>query len=546
MNLQRSRFHLTFVLAPLLAASLHAADGFPLGVAAGDVTDTSAILWTRADDPGDVTVQVSDDPRFDSLVFNAVAAVGADADQTVRFEATGLRPATRYYYRFTLAVPAQDSPAGEPPPSQTGTFSTAPPPAAATPLRFVFSGDSNFQVAPFVILSHAARESADLFIWYGDTIYADVPAAGQGVATTLDDYRAKYRQLRGDPHVREILSEMAVLVGWDDHEVGNDYAGLDPSLSRSQRDAAYQAFFEHMPIRRDATDPTRTYRRLRYGRNVEVFVLDTRQYRDIDAGAACNNNPDPEGLLLGPLGIDRACVEALRQPRELLGAEQFDWLTSGLAESTATIKFVVNSVPLSNFAILPYDRWDGYDAQRKALLEFIDAAGVEGVVFLTTDLHSNFYNPDVMRHFRLYRPDYALRSGVQVAELVVGPIGTSTFSQTLRGIADRLLGGPESPAAQLVGAGGEALALGKLNQRNGFLFAETDRYAYLVVDVSAAGEVDFTYRGVTPESAQQSDAEIETLYEARLAPAPPLPCCLPLFVLSTCAVFLRRTSSPRS
>lgn len=514
------------VIIPLLAEPLRAADGFSLGVAAGDVTESSAILWTRVDEPSDVQAEVATDAGFREVVQTASQTASADADLTLRFEISGLQAATRYYYRFRIAGELQAAV------SATGTFMTAPAPSAAAPLRFVFSGDSNFQVAPFVLLSHAAREGASLFVWYGDTIYADVAAGGLGVASTLDEYRAKYRQLRGDAHVREILAAMPVLVGWDDHEVRNDYAGLDPALPRAQRDSAYQAFFEHMPMRRDAEEPNRTYRRLRYGKHVEFFVLDTRQYREKDAGEVCGNNPDPEGLLLGPLAADRPCLEVLRRPRELLGAEQFGWLTRGLAESTATIKFVVNSVPISNFAIYPYDRWDGYDAQRRALLEFIDANQVEGVVFLTTDLHSNFYNPDVTRHFRLYRPDYLLPNGIPAAELVVGPIGTSTFSQTLRGIAQRLLGGAESPIAEVAGAGGEAVALSKLTQRNGFLFAETDRYAYLVVDISAAGEVDFKFRGVAPDEAQQSDAAIETLYEVRLAPAPPLPCCLPLFVLT--------------
>ena len=209
--------------------------------------------------------------------------------------------------------------------STVGRFRTPPADDVAAALRIVFSGDSNFKYAPMSVMSSAARENADLFIWFGDTIYADVPAGGLGVAVTLDDYRAKYRQMRGDANVQALAAAAAVLVGWDDHEVTNDYSGTDPNLTPAQRDGAYRAYFEYMPIRPQALDGDgfRTYRRVRYGALAEFFLLDGRQYRDVSAEAQCGGNPDPDGFALGLLTRDSACRATLRGPRTMLGEAQW-------------------------------------------------------------------------------------------------------------------------------------------------------------------------------------------------------------------------------
>jgi alkaline phosphatase D len=269
--------------------------GFSAGLAAGDVSSTGAVLWTRSDAPGRVRLQVSSRPEFDSIDVQVESDAGVVADNTVRIEVSGLSPRTTYFYRFARI---DDSALV----SRTGRFRTAPADDASATLRFVFSGDTNFAYAPFGVVATMAREDADAFIWFGDTIYADVPAGGLAVARTLDDYRAKYRQIRSDPSIREALAATALITGGDDHEVTNDYAGADPALSEQQKLDAYRAFLEYMPVRSpDPADPYRTYRRIRYGANVEFFVLDARQYRDPSAAAACGDNPDPLGFVLGGL-----------------------------------------------------------------------------------------------------------------------------------------------------------------------------------------------------------------------------------------------------
>lgn len=553
--MRRTRSPFLLVASAALAA-VSWADGFSLGVSAGDVSDTSVLLWTRADQAGDIRVEVAldmGDGPFSDVLSVATAAANSENDLTIKIEVAGLSSATNHVYRFVRA----DDPAKI---SSIGRFRTAPPPDQPAGLRFIFSGDTNFLHAPYGVMSHAAREDADLFIWYGDIIYADVPAGGLGVAQTLDEYRAKYAQALSDPHVQNLLARMALMVGWDDHEVVNDYAGSDPDLPVEQRDAAYRAFFDYLPIRdqKAPDDPFRTYRSFRYGSNIEFFVLDGRQYRDVPAGDACNHSIDPTGFLLGPLTHDADCREVLSQPRTMLGDAQRAWLKNGLLNSTAAVKFIVNAVPLSFIGVLPYDRWDGYDAERRALLEFIDANEIRNVVLLTTDIHANGYNPDVTTVFRANRQDYALKNGIPIAEIIAGPLGNETSRETIVGIGggfvERSAGDSAAPANPIVAGLLDLAERGfadRLRTANQMAFLETNRVSYALIDVSAEGAVNVTYRGVPPENANDPTAAIDTLFNASLTPEPssptPLPCGLPVLVALPCLCIIANTlTRPRA
>jgi hypothetical protein len=278
-------------------------------------------------------------------------------------------------------------------------------------------------------------------------------------------------------------------------------------------------------------DPFRTYRRFGWGSQVEFFLLDGRQYREPSAEATCGSNPDPLGTLAGPLLADPVCTQALSQERSLLGQEQFDWLTTGLAESTAAVKVVVNDVPFSYVGVLPYDRWDGYDAERRALLEFINAQEIGGVLFLTTDFHSSWYNPDVTGYFRDRRPDYELPNDVPVAEAIVGPIGVATLHESVLRLVADALGRPTGPLLRSLLTGLERCVTRRLQCAGGFTLAETNRISYVVVDVSPSGEVEINYRGVSPDDAQDPDTAVETFYTTSDEASPSLPCCLPVLLL---------------
>ncbi len=511
------------VIATLLsfAPASAIAAGFSLGVSAGDVTARSVVLWTRADAPGPVIAEVATDADFDEILVSISAVADVANDQTVRLFVGDLPAETSLFYRFRGPIPDCKS--------RVGRFRTAPPETARRAVRFAYSGDSDFRFAPFGVLGHAAREDLDFFVWFGDTIYGDVPAGGLGRATTLADYRAKYRQMRSDPFLQELAASTAFYVGWDDHEVYNDYGGLDADLPADQQAAAYQAFFEYMPIGVNPDEATRTYRRFQYGSTLELFLLDGRQYRD--PAAACSGF-DPYGALLGPFGADADCVDLLNSPRSMLGARQFDWLIDGLRTSATDYRFVVNSVTMSYLGLLPFDHWDGYEFERRRLLEAIDRDRIENVIVLATDIHASAYNPDVTVPFRYPRGDYRLRNGVRVQELVAGPIGTTSFREAIIGGGAGLLGAPRADIEALFDTL-EPLLLERLRQISNYQHFEPDRFSYVRIEIDTSGAATATSLGLPAARSATDTGELEHIFAADLSagPAPGFPCGLPLGLL---------------
>ena len=308
--------------------------GFSLGVASGDLTSTSAMLWTRADGSGTVRAAIATDPGFDRVVARIDAEATPARDLTVQVAASGLKPGTRYFFRFE----------GRGGVSDTGTFRTAPPDETTERLTFVFSGDSDgtrIDGRPahneFEVLERAREENADFFLYFGDTIYAD---AGKP-ATTLDQYRAKYRENRSYRALRDLLASTPVFVTWDDHEVVNDFDGqtVEPARTRAGR----QAFGEYFPLT-NLEDGMRLYRSFRWGDTAEFFLLDGRQYRSGDVSEICGGDIIPT---LGAPGVEQAglralaglpertdgrCLAALQDPsRTMLGAQQLAWLERAYA-----------------------------------------------------------------------------------------------------------------------------------------------------------------------------------------------------------------------
>ncbi len=509
------------------------ASEFDLGVGAFEVGQNRAILWTHAVpvDPAankvDVRLYVATDPDFTQIVRMQAASAKATEDFTVRVLVPGLRPSTQYYYRFSAFADSSSSVS-----SPVGTFRTAPRDDDAAPVRFVVSGDSNLgYTAPrgldFHVLSAAAQDDPDFFVYYGDTIYADSGVLPGGAsAFTLDEYREVHRLTRADPHLQALLATTGTFTGWDDHEVRNDYAGetVDPV----QFENGAQAFFEYLPVRKASHGaPYRVDRSVRWGRNVELFFLDGRQFRS--AEQFCNPDPIPDGPqtpqtlfspfvedealaiqadpVIGPIAAalvltpsDPDCVAGLLADpsRTVLGAQQLSDLKQALLASTATFKIIVNNTPLSHLFVTPYDRWDGYLAEQQELLDFIGAnLDPSRVLVLTTDFHTNL---------AIRRPE--------LTELIVGPIGQTTFATSAAGI----LAGAGLPPAFVPallnlfdgvvarGNGGPASVLGSFH----------DAFSYAVVDVfedAGVPKLHVTVRGNPDYAAGANDpADVVDLF----------------------------------
>ncbi len=466
---------------------------FRHGFAAGDVTPTSVVLWTHRPPPLEVTAQVSSDPQFRSLVFSAEATPSAERGGFLKFVATGLRPATRYYYRFHVAGSVSSEP---------GTFVTAPAPESRVDVRLAFSGDidsTNWAKGSpysFGLLETLATEPLDLFLLIGDTIYAD-SGLGSSPVRTLAEYRAKHLEARTLPALQRLVRRTPLIVIWDDHEVQNDFdrETVDPARFA----AGHQAFVEAWPI---AEQPEgRLYRSLRYGREVEIFVLDLRSYRtrQVNKTPACMNPPGSRRADLAPTlpqslrsvfamitstlaqPAPAACLRALADPdRTILGTAQKAWLKDRLQRSDATWKVIVSEVPMQEFFAFPYDRWEGYAAERAELLRFILTAGIRNVVWFSADMHAVLVNDVRLSTFPAPEP-----TGMK--EVVAGPIATAPFGRELD-----LFFGPGLSAAF------GAFLLGPAPQGLGAACAVLDRPTYALVEVSAvARTLTITPKDVT-------------------------------------------------
>lgn len=391
-----------------LLAAVGAAHGqsLPNLIASGDTTESSTVLWTRASAPGTVHFEWSTDPALVSLV--GMQSVNVDeADLPAKALVSDLLPATRYYYRATDANGA----------SAEGTFVTAGQPGRRLGLRFGASGDWRGELAPYPAVANAPGMDLDLFVAIGDTIYADFPSPAVPVpqATTPAEFRAKHAEVYGERFgvntLGDLRSVTAVLATIDDHEVTNDFAGgadvaTDPRFTDAPGTLINQsvlyttgldAFVAYNPIEPlvwDGTGDPRfdgvpdLYRSRRYADDAAMFVLDARSFRD--QGLPGVTDPTDLGQILAFLAA------AFDPSRTMLGNAQFQRLAQDLLsaeQSGVTWKFVIVPEPIQNLGVVnASDRFEGYAAERSALLGFITQNQIRNVVFIAADIHGTVVN----------------------------------------------------------------------------------------------------------------------------------------------------------
>lgn len=362
---------------------------FTLGVASGDPLPDRVILWTRlAPDPlagggmpeAPVAVmwEVATDEAFAAVVASGEAIAEPSFAHALHVDATGLEPDHWYFYRFHVG--GYTSPVGR-------TRTLPAPDSAPERLRLASASCQKFTTGYFTPYVHMAAEELDLVVFLGDYIYENgdtgpVRSHASEECRTLVDYRNRYALYRGDGVLQAAHARCPWAVIWDDHEVDNNYvadiaAGDDPEFL-ARRTAAYQAFYEHMPIRvAPPEDGALTlYRGLQWGDLADIFLLDTRQYRS-------------DQLCLDEPGQD--CGELASEEGEVLGPEQELWLTEGLVRSTAIWRLVAQQVVFSKVdfsgLLINWDQWDGYPKARQRMLDFLADAQLQNVVILAGDLH---------------------------------------------------------------------------------------------------------------------------------------------------------------
>jgi alkaline phosphatase D len=421
------------VLAPEALAQRPLARGgrFSEGVMAGEPTPGGITVWTRLGDVGgdvNVELEVSQDRDFRRVLARRRVPAQVSRDHNVKARITSLSPHEQYYYRFSTRD--TDGPVGR--------FRTALPPDSREPVRFAFWSCQDYTHGFYNAHAAMADDDLDFVVCLGDYIYGETQETGARAvrtdrigrpgrlpaiareAVTLDDYRAKYRLYRSDENLRRVHARFPTVMMWDDHEVQDNYAGgerdggLPPArrFSRRRRRNAYRAFFEAMPYTPPVGD--RVYRALRFGRTVDLIVMDQRQYRA--------NQPCADGIV-------PPCPELL-QPRAFLGRAQMDWVKAQLRASQAAWKVMANEVMmmparLPNGAFALFDSWQGYPTEREELLQFIRTNGIADVVFVTGDIHT-FIAGDVRT---------ALGAGESVAvEFVGGSISSRGLGEGEGGV----------------------------------------------------------------------------------------------------------------
>lgn len=432
----------SMLLQPAWQTSAQPAGSRPShGAISGDVTSTTAVIWSRnaARQRAVMNVEVSTSPGFpaDSTRMGGATWVDTGTDYIGQLVVGGLRAGTTYYYRVWF----DDNKSA----SATGRFATAPGLTDQTDVSFAWVSDLGGQgacrttapdFAGYPILDAVARVEMQFLVFLGDQIYVDnacpdkspirelpqlpAPAVARGNRTqqqNLEILRQRWAYNRAEPKFQRILSQTSMYAAWDDHEIINDWggkelSGLTPSPLVPPDPGLYlagqKAFFEWNPIATTPHEPVRVYRKFRWGQTADLFFLDERTYRDR------NDMRDGPG-------------------KSMLGAAQLAWLKDGLVESNARWKIIFTSVPLSIPTGFPArngrDGWaafpdpaapgvefTGFENELRDILRFIRDRNIRNVIWLTADVHF----AEVIR----YRPDLDGdgRPDLEFYEIANGPL----------------------------------------------------------------------------------------------------------------------------
>jgi alkaline phosphatase D len=392
------------------------------GIQSGDVSQTGAMVWARADRPARMQVEYSTVESFASILGAASADALPDHDFASKILLEGLPPGQDVFYRVHFEDIADSTISGE---TRMGHFRTAP--AGKANVSFVWSGDTAGQgwgIDPsrggMRTYSTMLQNRPDFFIHSGDHIYADCPVPSElklpdggiwrnivteeksVVAHSLAEFRGNYKYNLLDENLRAFNAAVPMLAQWDDHEVTNDWSpigsadetGYDEDGTSRLVQRARRAFFEFMPIRETPQQAGRVYRRIGYGPLLDVFLIDMRSYRD----STWNKRDDPSDTFI-------------------LGAAQLAWLKRELAASDATWKVIAADLPIGLISEDAIALGDGPPDRREHeiadLLSFLKRAGVRNTVWLTADMHytaAHHYDPN-RAQFSDFEPFWEFVSG---------------------------------------------------------------------------------------------------------------------------------------
>jgi alkaline phosphatase D len=416
-----------FTTLPAWAEPIHPEAIVTHGVAAGDVTSHSAVIWSRANQASTMYVQILDEDE-DEHAKQQNVRVTADHDFTGKVQVNGLKPDTDYRYRVWFG--SNKGHHHNKNNVEEGRFHTAPRSDAVKAVTFSWIGDLAGQntcrdsVEGFPIFNAINATKQDFVIGLGDMIYADGTCEATGrygnkqiignftQSADMENYWAHWKYNREDSSHQALLARTPFYAIWDDHEVVNDFGPLHDTRDTAPYTSGDKllpkglaAFMDYNPVTVNSDTPKRLYRNVRWGKHLELFILDTRQYRDANFAS-----------------------DAATEPKTMLGREEVVWLKEQLKKSDATWKVIVSSVPMSIPTGSSGDRgrdgWanylqaGGFEYELVDLLRYMQKNEMKNVAFLTTDVH-------FAEAFR-YTP-FSDDPSFQVYEFVSGPINAGVF-----------------------------------------------------------------------------------------------------------------------
>lgn len=402
---------------------------FKLGIASGDPRSDGVVLWTRlAPDPFNreslppeviaIDWELATDPKMEWVVQRGVGYARPEFGHAVHVEVRDLEPGRQYWYRFRTG--------GEV--SEIGRTVTAPVLGAPLErLRFAFASCQHYEQGYFTAYKHMIEDEPDLILHLGDYIYesswGEQMRQHEGPEPrTLDQYRNRHALYRTDKDLQAAHAACPWRVTWDDHEVQNDYGGdfsedfEAQAEFRLRRLAAYQAYYEHMPLRALAapsSENMQLYNRLPFGDLIEFTMLDNRQYRDEQV---CRE-PKKGG---GHVVYADSCPDLANDKRSMLGADQERWLLGGFSRSKAKWNVIAQSMLFSRLHQKNKegkdgswtDGWDGYAGNRKRIVDRMVETKLANPVVIGGDIHS-FWVCDV-------KPDYDTAKSPVIASEIIG------------------------------------------------------------------------------------------------------------------------------
>lgn len=377
------------------------ANPFTLGVASGYPTADGFTLWTRlapapyqpdggmVSDRVPVVCEIADDEGFGAIRQTLKFETAPEVAHSVHLDVTGLAPARTYFYRFLSGDAV--SPVG-----RTHTL-----PAVGSALaryRIAFGSCQNYEHGYFSAYRQMQQDQPDLVLFLGDYIYESQWGDNSirrhlgGEADTLLGYRQRHAQYKQDADLQAMHRYGPWAFTWDDHEVDNDYAGeqsenLDPAFLL-RRAAAYQAYFEHLPLPRrmyPRASEMRTYTHFDIGDLLRVYLLDDRQYRTAQACPRLNRHSSQ---------ITLDCKELSDPQQTLLGTAQEQWLAQRFADSRARWNLIGQQTLMAPIDEQPGDQrsvwtdgWDGYPLARERMFRELQRSHLRNPVIAGGDLH---------------------------------------------------------------------------------------------------------------------------------------------------------------